>query len=285
MNNGTTEPNNAFISPNAVSIYGQNDAMDEFPVLKAFQQYIDAEQTKAQKRMTTICIFFALILTIVIGVFVLLLMNVGQRNQILNDQLLDYIMRDRDRQPVVVQNGPSANDATVKMLTDSLASLQKQMSDQQMKFLEQQTKLMEKQSKVNDAPPAQSPSQSMALLAAEKAKLAKEAEELRKAKVEMHRRKLYPEYYAQKETKRAATSADAPKKRVASEELDEILGLTNETDDDSIRYFDDEDESPTMDAIKPPSEKKKQVTLPTGGSFQLENTDNPLLSGWEIPLD
>ena len=46
---------------NAVSVYSQ-DAMDDFPVLKAFQQYIDAEQAKAQKRMTTLCIFFALLM-------------------------------------------------------------------------------------------------------------------------------------------------------------------------------------------------------------------------------
>ena len=46
------------IPANAVSVYGQTDAMDDFPVLKAFQQYIDAEQAKAQKRMTTLCIFF-----------------------------------------------------------------------------------------------------------------------------------------------------------------------------------------------------------------------------------
>ena len=32
---------------NAVSIFGQAGASDEFPVLKAFQQYIDAEQVKA----------------------------------------------------------------------------------------------------------------------------------------------------------------------------------------------------------------------------------------------
>ena len=34
------------IPRNAVSIYGNNDAMDDFPVLKAFQQYIDAEHAK-----------------------------------------------------------------------------------------------------------------------------------------------------------------------------------------------------------------------------------------------
>ena len=36
---------------NAVSVYGQTDGLDDFPVLKAFQQYIDSEQAKARKRM------------------------------------------------------------------------------------------------------------------------------------------------------------------------------------------------------------------------------------------
>ena len=31
--------------------------MDDFPVLKAFQQYIDAEQAKARKRMAIMGIF------------------------------------------------------------------------------------------------------------------------------------------------------------------------------------------------------------------------------------
>ena len=39
----------------AVSVYDAGNAMDDFPVLKAFQQYIDAEQAKAQKRMLFLC--------------------------------------------------------------------------------------------------------------------------------------------------------------------------------------------------------------------------------------
>ncbi len=225
MNNG--EPG---IPPNAVSLYGQNDAMDDFPVLKAFQQYIDAEQAKAQKRMTTLCIFFAIILSIVIGVFVLLLLNVGQRNTALNDQLLQFMMKDRDRQPVVVQNGtPANNDATVKMLTDSLAAMQKQMAEQQTKMLEHQAKMFEQQAKATERA-AKSPSRGsaaksenspkkaandeklkkeMALIAAEKEKLAKEKEALRQQKIELQRRKLYPDYYAKKDAEAAEAAKPA----------------------------------------------------------------------------
>ena len=46
------------INQNAVSVYGQ-EGLDDFPVLKAFQQYIDAEQIKSRKRMVMLSIFFA----------------------------------------------------------------------------------------------------------------------------------------------------------------------------------------------------------------------------------
>ena len=55
------------IPENAVSLYGQTDAMDDFPVLKAFQQYIDSEQAKARKRMLMLCIFFGILMTVVIS--------------------------------------------------------------------------------------------------------------------------------------------------------------------------------------------------------------------------
>ena len=80
---------------NAVRLYGQ-DAMDDFPVLKAFQQYIDAEQAKARKRLLALGIFFGILTGAIIAVFVILLLNVSQRNQELNDKLVEYAMKDRD---------------------------------------------------------------------------------------------------------------------------------------------------------------------------------------------
>ena len=81
---------------NAVRLYG--DAMDDFPVLKAFQQYIDAEQAKARKRLLSLGIFFGILTGAIIAVFVLLLLNVSQRNQELNDRLVEYAMKDRSQQ-------------------------------------------------------------------------------------------------------------------------------------------------------------------------------------------
>lgn len=63
---------------NAVSLYGQADAMDDFPVLKAFQQYVDAEQAKAHKRLMTVCAFFAVLMSVVIGVFVYIIVGLSK---------------------------------------------------------------------------------------------------------------------------------------------------------------------------------------------------------------
>lgn len=221
-------------SRGAVSVYGQ-DAMDDFPVLKAFQQYIDAEQVKAQKRMTTLCIFFAIILAAVIGVFVLILMNVSQRNNALNDQIFQMMLKDRDRStaPVVVQSSvpSSQNDAAMKLMSDNMTMLQKMMQDQQKQMADQQLKFIEQQSKATEAamnaaasrmvaavtpppsaePAAPSPEQlaleqknkaekekiekSLALLKAEREKMAKERESLKQQQIELQRRRLYPDLY------------------------------------------------------------------------------------------
>ena len=147
---------------NAVSIYGQ-EGLDDFPVLKAFQQYIDAEQSKARKRMIMLCLFFGFLMTIVIVVFMIMLREADERNQLLlrdataqnqalNDKLVEFAMKERERQPVVVQpQAPAhnpANDAAIKAMTDTLAALQKQMADQQAKMIEQQAKFEESRAKM-----------------------------------------------------------------------------------------------------------------------------------------
>lgn len=202
------------IPNNAVSIYGQGDAMDDFPVLKAFQQYIDAEQAKAQKRMTTLCIFFAIILAIVIGVFVLLLLNIGQRNNSLNEQLFQYMMKERDRPTQVVTQVPQQSDAAFKALADTMASFQKQLTEQQMRVAEQQTRMLEQQNqtiaerakKISEPPvdheaeletsrqnkaEALRLKKALAELNAEKERLAREKDRLHEKELELYRKEYY----------------------------------------------------------------------------------------------
>ena len=84
------------IPEHAVSVYGQSDgAYEDFPVLKAFQQYIDSEQAKARKRMLLLCAFFGGLMFVVISVFVVLLISASSRNQMLNDRLVEYAMWNR----------------------------------------------------------------------------------------------------------------------------------------------------------------------------------------------
>jgi len=262
------------IPANAVSIYGQADAMEDFPVLKAFQQYIDAEQAKAQKRMTTLCIFFALIMIAVIGVFVLLLANVSQRNNTLNDQLINYMMKDRDRGSSVVVQQPVQNDTAIKSLTESMTALQKQMADQQAKVMEQQSKFFEQQAKsfeerakrldaAKEAGPtkeqiaqekknksdAEKIRKATALLTEEKNRLDREKERLRRQEIELQRRRLYPELYEEDGTLRsnagaekakpAAKSAAAPKKNVAAPKKNAAGAKRSAASSKPILYFDD----------------------------------------------
>ena len=82
---------------NTLSILPSDGASNEFPVLKAFQQYIDAEQAKARKRMLGLSVFFIILLVVVVVTFVLVLTTVVNRNQALSDRLLDYALKEREK--------------------------------------------------------------------------------------------------------------------------------------------------------------------------------------------
>jgi len=261
---------------NAVSIYGQ-EGLDDFPVLKAFQQYIDAEQSKSRKRMIMLCVFFGFLMSVMIVVFLFMLRDATARNQALNDRFVNLLM-ERDRQPVVVQPPApvqnSANDAAIKAMTDTLAALQKQMSDQQARMIEQQAKIEENRAKMAEeqlkavtaaAAKAQEaaatqktaePSREQralqkqidadtaklvkarALLKAEKEKLEAEKEKLRREEVERQRRRLYPEYYEKKdaEEKAAAEKTEELKNRPISyfDAYDDDVDLDDDELDDLV---------------------------------------------------
>ena len=206
----------------AVSLYGGQDGLDDFPVLKAFQQYVDAEQAKARKRMIQLCIFFAVLMSVVIGIFVTLIIGITNRNQALNDRLVEQALK--DRQPVVMPQpaAPSAGEEALRAMADSMSNMQKQLIEQQSRLAEQQLKLAEQAVKnaaaataaaPQPAPPVAHPAsnpnaeQSAAKAAEEKLKsareklkaereaIAKERESLRMQEIELQRRRLYPELY------------------------------------------------------------------------------------------
>ncbi len=212
---------NAETSRNAVSVYRADGPMDDFPVLKAFQQYIDAEQNKARKRLVTLCVFFGAMICVVIAVFMVMLHDISQRNQQLNDRLVEYAMKDRDRVPVfaapqpVIQTAAPANgaatEAALKAITDTLVALQKQIAERRDHDAVRAPATQAQAA----APAATAPAavdeaeierkermarerirKERAQLAEERRKFAEERERKHQEEVERHRRRLYPEYYA-----------------------------------------------------------------------------------------
>ena len=213
------------IHQNAVSVYGQ-EGLDDFPVLKAFQQYIDAEQIKSRKRMVMLSIFFAVLLTVVIAIFLLVLKDVSSKNQALNDRLIELVSKERDRQPVVVQQpAPApvqqpANDAALKAMTETLVTLQKQLVEQQQQAKrapepppsaavpEKPTReQMTIQQKIDSD--TEKLKKVQALLKAEKEKIAAEKERLHQQEIEYHRRRLYPDYYEKLDREAATEKREA----------------------------------------------------------------------------
>lgn len=237
--------------------------------------------------MIALCIFFGFLMTVVITVFLLVLMSVNEKNQLindrlseknqeLNDRLIEYVMKGSEKQNFIVH--PSAtpqNDAAFKAVADSLAVIQKQIADQQAKELERQraeTARLRAEAEKHKAPRAPSKEEierkkkieddarklarATALLKAEKEKLAAEKEQLRKQQIELHRRRLYPEYYE----KQNKTEAE-PKKKI--EQAPVAINYFDAYKDDEDAEFEipksDDDIDNLIDSIPAPTQPQRQA--------------------------
>jgi hypothetical protein len=230
MNPEITEPEEATPTTNAVSLFGQGGGPNDFPVLKAFQEYIDAEQAKARKRMLGLCVFFILLLVVIVVTFTVVISSVINRNQSLSDRLLDIALREKmPAQPVVNVQSP----APAPVVQPVVQPVVHQTSQEETlkPVLEKFDKLAEALAKVQQQVPVPQPapvvvttspspvvqpsSESAEILRLREElrrekeerkaeKEAKEKEEKRKAEIEAHRRRLYPEYYAQQDARKAA---------------------------------------------------------------------------------
>lgn len=271
---------------NAMSVYRQEGPMDDFPVLKAFQQYIDAEQNKARKRLVTLCIFFGAMICVVIAVFMVMLHDISRRNQQLNDRLVEYAMRDRDRAPAtviqpiaqapapVVDNTAAAN--ALKAMSDTLIALQKQMAERSAPRQEAVpatgavAPVAQTTPAAPTAPSALSETElerkerlarerirkERAQLAEERRKFAEERERKHQEEVERHRRRLYPEYYAAQENASAGAQVaqpaapSQPQQPTAKREIsdDDIADILREA---NLPDDDDDAEEPAERTIAP----------------------------------
>ena len=281
------------IPSNAVSLYGQDDAMDDFPVLKAFQQYIDAEQAKSRKRMVLLCAFFSVLMAIVISVFVGLLFTISSRNQSLNDRLIDFAMKERNApQPsgsaVVVQ--PPADNSAILQLTEKLNEMQKQLADSQTKAAQAEALAIEARKPKVETLEELEIKRLKALLSEEKEQRALEKERQRQAEIEAYRRKHYPELYESPVRSRKNQQKRKNEIERADEEADaEIEAILN--DSEAITYFDDDE-----DDIKGLMPTKKRKVSPSSKNptpspkAEKENYSIPVdikgsSSNWDIPLE
>ena len=289
---------NAEIPENAVRIYGQQDAMDDFPVLKAFQQYIDSEQAKARKRMLMLCIFFGLLMGVVIAVFLVMLFNLSNRNQSLNDRLIETVLKERERaaSPIVVQPPQNQQDnSAILALTAKIEDMQKKLDESRTREEEARRQAEIEAAKPKGPTPEELEIKRLtALLAAEKEKQAaekarqeaekaaektrREAEKERQRQIELeeYRRKHYPELYEKKTERQPAKPDRDDAHEDLLKEVDQIL-----SDDDAISYYDDEEQPVKAKskpaAPKPASAPKKERLIPV---------DVPGSSGrWSIPND
>lgn len=275
MNNANMD---ADIPQRAVSLYGANEGMDDFPVLKAFQQYIDAEQEKARKRILWLGIFFGGVLLVVIAVFMVLLHGINTRNQALSDRLFEYAVQEANRRSAVPAQQPSPqSDAAFKAMTDTLLTIQKKMADDESRNQqpavdpEYERKMREDSAKIESA---------KRLLAQEKKRLADEKERLHQIEIEQQRRKLYPELYAESPSqspsrKRTHTLTDDDIRDIIREAYPEATKAANEDavqqrktdeppaveeEEEAIEYFNDDDYAIPVDVKG--SSKKVKFSLP-----------------------
>jgi len=284
------------IPQRAVSIYGQGEGMEDFPVLKAFQQYIDAEQEKARRRILTIGIFFGVVLATVVAVFLFLLHGINVRNQALSDRLVDYAMREADRrqtatiqqqQPPAVSSAQIANEAAFKAVNDTLTALQRKIDERpsvtadsvvRQPDAESVRKVFEEQEKIR---------RERESLQIEKKRLEEEKERLRQIEIDRQRRKLYPELYEEKKPKaKAQPLSDDDIREIIREafpEEDRVVVKKNKVAEDSekpttedtdvddvdpsvvdsaIEYFKDDNYTIPVDVRGSSSKTKVQFTVP-----------------------
>ena len=111
---------------------------DAFPVLKAFQDYLESERQRARHRMMTLSIVFAVVIVAVVGAFTLFWYSSMRGVQDTNRQLLEAALKRASEPPapVIVQPPqPSAAD-TAKVIAEAVAKAQAEQTATFAKTLE-----------------------------------------------------------------------------------------------------------------------------------------------------
>lgn len=265
-----------------VSVYGgAGDALDDFPVLKAFQQYIDAEQAKARKRLLALGVFFGVLMLAVIAIFVVLLVSVSSRNQLLNDRLVEFAMKERGAAtaPVVVQ--PPQDSAAVLAFTTKLEEMQRKLAEAQAKadkaVAEAEASRAAQQAAADAAKPKAPTAEELeiqrlkAALAAEKEKVAEEQKRRREEELEAYRRKHYPELYAPRRSVAAQAPAAPAPRQAPSRSADSPSSRATVPRDVVDQILEDLDR---LEDETPPKAKGQKPSIPPSAADKEPKSEN-----------
>ena len=136
----TSEPSNGLVAMyNAAS----HANAESFPVLKAFQDYIEAERTQARKRVMQLSIFFAVLMVVVVTGFLAAGIAMQRNTADLQAKLLNAVLNPREMSaphsvttlpppPVIAQESPFFEESIrlmTKTTTDLQSSLDKKMDN------------------------------------------------------------------------------------------------------------------------------------------------------------
>jgi len=271
----------ARMTDGAVKVYS-DDRENDFPVLKAFQQYIEKEQAKSRRRIIWICFFFSFLLTVVISVFVVLLIFSTSRNQTLNDRLVEYAMGNRQEKDSSTRNNIEALTSLTRKLDDLKASINTVHAgvDRPVEYVV----------KTDTEKPAQQTAEAReierlkALLLVEKEKAALEREKTRQAELEAYRRKHYPELYEERNSRKAIRNSREIQRQAddAEDEIEEILN-----DAHAISYFDDDEDEKTASGAVPSTKQHKTSAPSLQGkeASQLKFIKDDTGNSWQIPVE
>ena len=179
--------------------------------------------------LVVVVVTFAVIMAAVINRDQQSLQAIATRNQALSDKLLDIALRERTpaAQPVVnVQQPPAAvhpdtGAQALKPVLDRLESLTEALKKQPAGTAPQPVPMVQPAAP-QPLPAAVSPeleaarrqqdelARQRAAVAAERARLREEQEQLRRDRIEQHRRRLYPDYYAREDAQKTAAEVPPP---------------------------------------------------------------------------
>lgn len=246
---------------NAVSVY--SDGIEDFPVLKAFQQYIDAEQTKARKRMLILCVFFGGLMTLVIVVFLAIMLRndnrhqedmreIRERNQQLTDRLIAFAVNQNQPAaqpvvtPIVVQQPQPIPQRAYVPAEDQFRSAQSPIVQIVTNQVERNATSVQELVDKRVAEAIQAFNQ--------KEKAEEEKKRKHDEEVEAWRRKIYPDSYARQTppTPPSPVKVTAEEEKAIDDDLERLLAPDDElTDADEamkpISYFEGADEAKESD--------------------------------------